>query len=150
MGKKTRLVDKATSDKRVGISSLVVQKRVGSLSDFSMDMKIGWNFSKLDIGGRWKTSYADLIGYMDKMIEYEGKTLSEIFFLGNKKHSHPMPTDNVCEAAQKRLELMNIGEDLYQLGIDKGNGERLWAIREHNILHILWLDNDHSVYPMRR
>ena len=113
--------------------------------NMTRQMPIAWNFSRMDTGSRWKCSLSALEQYLQKVIGFEGQTAFDIFHNGNR-HAHPIGTNKVCENAQNRLDTLNIDVDvLHQLPL--AQIPRLWGVLEHNIFHILWLDEDHTVCP---
>src|SRR5680860_208464 len=66
------------------------------------------------------------------------------------KGSHNVSYDQLCRDAQKRLEERGL-EDLDQLFSLRLSGkERIWGIREGNVLRILWWDPKHQVCPSLR
>ena len=70
--------------------------------------------------------------------------------LTKPRSNHPMPVDKICKEAQRRLEQIHLDdyETLYQLQIE--GIERLWGIRDENVLNILWWDPEHKVYPVEK
>lgn len=152
MSKKTRnrqkpdSVKATKSGKAPGGEKIVSQAHTPNL-----DAKIAWNFMRMDGDGDWACDLLSLHDYHQKLISFEGKTIRELFVRGQGggSHNHRMPVERLCQKACNRLDACNIDEDaLYQL--DFGTPVRLWGVLQHNIFHILWLDKDHSVYPMKR
>lgn len=113
----------------------------------ALNKPIGWNFRLMDQAGSWPCTFRKLTKVRQQLISYENKKYKELF--SRRGHSHTMPADTLCKAAQKRLEAIGLDGSvlLHQLEIDPPPG-RLWGIVEHNIFHLLWLDPRHTVYPM--
>lgn len=122
--------------------------KVTKESKTSVDMQaydekmIGWNFRRMDTTGQWPCTFRRLTSYRDKLLAYEGKSISEVLGMS---HCHPIGCDAVCEKAQNRLNLLNISGAIMQIPI--GGAARLWGILEHNIFHLVWIDPKHEVYP---
>jgi|ERR1700688_550690 len=75
----------------------------------------------------------------------ESMTWSEILIRG-KKHHHSVKVSQICPAAQRRLEELNLMlEDLVSLGLS--NTERIWGYLVSGTLVLLWWDPGHQVYP---
>ena len=108
---------------------------------------LAWNFHLMDEGGPWACSLKALETYKNRLYRFEGQTVNEIFNPGSgNRHSHPTGKHNISEAAQARLNTLNIdGSVLYQLPL--GQIPRLWGVLQHNIFHILWLDEKHEICP---
>jgi hypothetical protein len=63
--------------------------------------------------------------------------------------NHFMSVDKIDKKARERLKEIKLGdqESLYSLRFS--GSERLWGIREAEILYIIWWDHNHSVYPIK-
>lgn len=85
-----------------------------------------------------------------KLAEFEGKTWDAIEKEttgkdGRSKH-HDIKISKLIPEAQKRLKMLNINDidELFSLRLE---GElRVFGIRKHNVLNILWVDREHEVY----
>lgn len=66
------------------------------------------------------------------------------------RHSHPMPTAEICKDAKERLTALKLDDVdlLYQ--VNMGGKRRVWGIRESNSLVLLWWDPEHTVYPTEK
>ncbi|WP_156955801.1 hypothetical protein [Solidesulfovibrio alcoholivorans] len=117
--------------------------------DDSLNKPIGWNFRLMDQSGPWPCTFRKLTKHRQQLISYENQQYNQIF--KRRGHSHTMPGDMLCKAAQKRLETIGLDKTvlLHQLDVGDAPG-RLWGLVEHNIFHLLWLDPNHTVYPMKR
>lgn len=115
-----------------------------------------WQLSKLDFD--WDHSW-DKIGrerwerhVLPALRDNETMTWNEIkSATGGRKagtNSHNVPIDRLSKAAQKRLT--EIGQDdideLFSLRF--GGKNRIWGIKDKNILRIIWFDFDHAICPM--
>lgn len=108
----------------------------------ALAVPIGWNFDRMDSGGKFKCSLKALNEYTTELLRLEGKTVEELM---GKEHNHPMPIAKLSREARDRIEVLNLDEQtLFQL--DLKTPARLWGILEHNIFHIIWLDKNHEVY----
>lgn len=111
---------------------------------------IGWHFQCMDQEGTWPCDCMAIVDFMHLLCEYEKMKWSEAL---QDRNNHPMPLDQICRAAQRRIEELGYGgaENLYQLKIKGAGGkQRLWGLRVENIFQILWWDPNHTVYPMPR
>jgi hypothetical protein len=82
----------------------------------------------------------------EKLATFEGRTLNEIFIV-SKKQNHPVPVKGLCSDAQRRLQELKLldVEEVYCLHLS--GKERIWGIRDLNVLILLWWDPDHKVCP---
>lgn len=103
----------------------------------------------MDNDGEWQCNIVCLEEFKSWLHGFEGQKAASIFAKGSQyRHSHPMPVDKICNAAKSRLEKLNLEpEAMFQLEI--GRVPRLWGFLEHNIFHVVWVDREHTVYPMK-
>jgi hypothetical protein len=86
--------------------------------------------------------------YLDRLIEFEKTTIKDIVVRGFEyKHSHLMPISKISKKALNRLNKLLI-EHENRCQLELGKTERLWGFVIHNVFHIIWLDKNHTVYPM--
>lgn len=84
-----------------------------------------------------------------KLSDFERMTLNEIFVVA-KKQNHPVPVKGLCPEAQKRLEELKLFDvdEVYCLHLS--GKERVWGIRDLNVLILLWWDPNHEVCPSEK
>ena len=118
-----------------------------------LDYKPLWKFEHLDLGGDWGWSKADracLENVLEHLRSYETMTWREIERKTTKhgSQSHPIETHRVCKEARDRLCAIKLDDrpELYSLRI--GGRPRVWGYRKGRVLHIVWWDPTHSVYPV--
>ncbi|MDR1857480.1 MAG: hypothetical protein LBR22_10065 [Desulfovibrio sp.] len=105
---------------------------------------ISWRFGKMDAEMPWPTTIADLAPHLDRLKHFEGQTPVECY---GEKHNHLMRVGELCTKAQNRLKKLGIDVPLTQLWLKEKC--RLWGIMEKSIFHVLWLDENHEVYPVK-
>lgn len=115
--------------------------------DIVIKQKVAWRFKKMDGGGVGKCSLKTLDKYLEKLVDYEGRTREEI---DNLSHNHGWDVSSLLKPARDRAEHLGIEEEaLYQLKL--GKVPRLYGIWEHNIFHILWIDENHDkIYECKK
>lgn len=94
----------------------------------------------------WKRANAqDFQQIFDRLKSFETMTWQAI---DQTKSCGFMPVEQMSKEAQDRLE--ETGRDeydaLYKLRITQKG--RLWGVRMEQVLHLLWWDPEHLVYPM--
>ena len=107
---------------------------------------LSWRFSHRDHGGPfgWQViTPEDLHKVITRFAELEGMTWDQIKTAG----SHPIECAQLCGAARDRL--VEIGhDDLDEMMSLRVMGAwRVWCVHESSIMHVLWWDPDHQVYP---
>ncbi len=80
-----------------------------------------------------------------KLRWYETMTWGEI--LKDKKHNHSVPLDHLAKAAQDRLKAMRLDDidEVFRLRLT--GKQRVWGIRDRNVLNLLWWDPEHEICP---
>ena len=117
-----------------------------------IDTQPVWRLSKLDFKGNWGWGNIEDIGTIqkiqDKLKNFENMSWGEI---EKNNKSHEISTEVVSKEAKDRLTEISLDDcsDLYSMRLT--GSERLWGIRENEILYILWYDPKHTVYlvPLR-
>ena len=112
--------------------------------------RIHWHLSAIDTAGPWTVFFVSktyLVGSLiAKLKSYESMRWGEI----DRSKSHPVPIQNLCGEAQRRLE--EIGQDdvesLFSLRFS--GQQRLWGIRDRAAFKILWWDPNHEVCPSEK
>ena len=132
---------------QAGIPDTRKSAKITHNPDHTLKAKIAWNFGLMDSGGQWPCSLKRLDAHHSRLVFFEGRAVEDIFnSAGGDRHSHLIAVDRIILTAQKRLEALNIDANvLHQLSL--GHAPRLWGVLQHNIFHILWLDEKHEVCP---
>lgn len=109
-----------------------------------------WQFSRIDIDGPWGWDSIAPEFFMEelfpKMKSFESMTWEEIL----RRNHHEVFVYQIGSDAQKRLEILRL-DDTEKLVSLRFTGERrLWGIRSHHILRLLWWDPKHEVYPSQK
>jgi hypothetical protein len=114
-----------------------------------------WRIGMIDFGGYWGwenlNNVDSLKSIQDKLRHFEKMTWGEIEkkLIGKgTQQNHFMPVNKICKDARNRLKEINLDDQDYLYSLRFSGTERLWGIREAEILYILWWDHDHSVYPI--
>lgn len=111
---------------------------------------IGWNFSMMDQSPQcpWQCTFKLLSKFRDRLLAFEGKSFQEIEKESDSSHAWT-DTSKLNKKFQELLEQKKIdSEALWQLEL--GGKERLFGVRVLNIFKVIWLDKDHSVYPVKK
>jgi hypothetical protein len=124
------------------------KKPVRNLVDYGT-MNPAWRFSRLELWDPfgWHTLDEETLRHIrTKLSHYESMTMNEIF-VANRKYNHGVPQKDLCAEARERLCKLNLEhiELIYRLRLS--GTERVWGIRELNVLNLLWWDPDHLVCP---
>lgn len=135
---KVSLVKKPRTDPEVSPKKIIQEKPV-------------WRLGMLDLHGEWGFSkIKDLTTFQtikERLKNFETMTWGEI---EKNRQNHYMETNKICKDAQKRLRKIRLLEydTLYSLRFLGAN--RLWGIRDNEILYILWWDPKHTVYHIKK
>ncbi len=120
-----------------------------------------WSFALLDIEGSWRENNARgisaqllLSDVLPKLKNRESMTWTEILQETHgktgKSKNHAVSIAKIIKEANERLTQLKL-EDIDELFSLRLQGKhRVWGIREGRILKIIWLDEDHTVYPSLR
>jgi hypothetical protein len=83
-----------------------------------------------------------------KLRGFETMTAGEVFG-PNRGHKH-IPIENLPRDASRRLQELQLDDEdgLCELRI-KG-ASRVWGFRRGNVIHVLWWDSYHTVFPGNR
>lgn len=105
-----------------------------------------WAFQSIDTGGRWnwlKLEESGLPDVIAKMGEFEKMDWA----LHKQNGSHPIPIAHLCGDAQRRLAQIK-QDDAGSLYSFRFTGkQRMWGIRDNNVIRLLWWDPEHQVCP---
>lgn len=109
-----------------------------------------WSFSILDRAGPFGVhlceSVEKLVEVLHKKREFEGMTWSDI----HRGGSHEIEPDSLCKEAKDRLIEIDMDDVDALLSLRLTGKNRLWCVREENILRVLWWDPDHLVCPSKK
>lgn len=109
---------------------------VWQLGDIDLDGPFGWRGLEIDFL---------LSEILPKIQNFESMKWSEILGPNN----HEVRISGICSEAQKRLAKLGL-DDLERLVSLRLTGpKRLWGIKNHNTMRILWWDPDHKVFPSK-
>ena len=127
------------------------ERKEPKLSAFPVDDRNGFEFKaeQMDKKGQWgwdNFESKDTREVFQRIFELQKLTWQELVKTG----SHPISIQDIIPAAQKRL--IEIEKDdfdeLFSLRVV--GRKRIWAIRERNILWLLWWDPNHEVCPSHK
>ena len=107
---------------------------------------ISWHIRIVDKEGPWGWKQLTRLifdGILIKMSNFETMKWSEIL----NRYNHPVPISDLCSEARRRLKELqqNDVDELISLHLTGKN--RVWGIRDQNVLKILWWDPNHTVCP---
>lgn len=110
-------------------------------------LPLAWRFSACDKGGAWAWTSLDAAGkykrVLEKLHQFETMNWSEI----KRGGSHPVEVSMLAKGARDRLTQIkqNDLDDLMSFHLTGKN--RVWCVRDRNIMKVLWWDPDHTVCP---
>lgn len=81
-----------------------------------------------------------------KLCEYESKTWSEIL-VTERYRNHRVECHKLCKDAREQLEALGLDDQEQIVSLRLGSTQRVWGILDHHVLHLLWWDPQHLVYP---
>lgn len=115
-----------------------------------LSLPIAWNFHRMctEETCMWRCTFQKLQKHMDRLKSFEGKTFSQILNEDDSNHCWK-DAEKLHKDFQKELDKHNIdSESLWQLNIS--SKVRLFGVRHHNIFCIMWLDENHSIYHVKK
>lgn len=110
-------------------------------------MNFQWRVDAIDLEGDWGWRRATIEELFKKIIpklhQFETITWGEL----EGGNHHFVGWDQLCRAAQKRLEELGREDisELFSLRMD--SSARIWGQRDVSRLNLLWWDPDHQVCP---
>jgi hypothetical protein len=109
-----------------------------------------WRVGILDVDGPfgWARAPAPTVReILAKLRGLEAMTWSEIL---RRPHDHPIAVGALAKSARDRLAELRLDDvdELFQIGLS--NKERVFGIRHHHVLDLLWWDPEHKVYPVAK
>jgi hypothetical protein len=109
-------------------------------------LRPAWRFNRLDKGGPWRwrnLSDHEVHEALEKLGALEGMTWEQI-----KRHgSHHVALSRLCKDAKDRLVDIKLDDQDEVFSVRLTGAHRLWGIRDHHILLVLWWDPRHEVCP---
>jgi hypothetical protein len=81
-----------------------------------------------------------------KIGDFERRTWNEILIV-SKKQNHSVAVSALCKSARDRLAELRLDDVETLVSLRLSGTERVWGIRTHNVLTLLWWDPDHDVCP---
>ena len=120
-------------------------------ADSPDDNYVAWRFGMIDFSGPW--CWTTLQGDKKKEIygklgEYERRRWTEFAGKGGTKN---IPVANLGREAKLRLRDLDkddVDGSLWELRFS--NKERIWGVRQGDIMHFLWWDPLHEVCPSKK
>ena len=110
-----------------------------------------WKVNLLDREGEWTWLHikAEKLKevVLEKLKNFESMTWHS---LQKSKQSHQVEINRLCSAAQKRLAIIGQADTDNLFSLRLSGKERIWGIRDRNILKIIWWDPKHQVCPSLR
>ena len=106
-----------------------------------------WRINSVDRDGPWSCMEIDHKIFWKEIFQrirdFETMTWHEIHRTG----SHAIPVSEICHEAKTRLEEIGRGDTDELFSLRLTGKQRLWGIRDREILRILWWDPEHRVCP---
>lgn len=113
--------------------------------------RLSWRFSSLDFDGPWGWASADLATLRQvhqKLCHFEKRTGAEVFG-PNVGHKMIAP-DHLPKKASRRLGELGVDDTDKLCELRLTGKQRVWGLRQENIIHLLWWDPEHTVFASRR
>ncbi len=107
---------------------------------------ISWHIRVVDKGGSWGWEQITRLifdGILTKMSNFETMKWSEIL----NRNNHAVPISDLCPEARERLKEVRQDDVDELISLHLTGKNRIWGIRDQNILKILWWDPEHTVCP---
>ncbi len=114
-----------------------------------MSSQPAWRISLIEMKGPFgwhAVNEATLYEIREKLANFEKMTWSEIL-VRRKKRNHSVEVSKLCKDARDRLRMLKQDDIDELLSLGLSGKERVWGIREDNVLKVLWWDSNHSVCP---
>jgi hypothetical protein len=112
-------------------------------------LKPAWRVSLLEMRdpfGWHEVSREKLAEIREKLSNFESMTWNEILIVAKKFH-HTVQVIELDRRAQDRLKEINQDDIDEIVSLRLSNKERVWGIRENEVLKILWWDPNHEICP---
>jgi hypothetical protein len=108
-----------------------------------------WRLASLEMVDKWGWHSLDTEKLKDihaKLSGFESMTWNEIL-VNAKKQNHSVQVSNLSNEAKSRLQIIKQDDVDELVSLRVSGKERIWGIRENEVLNILWWDPDHEVCP---
>lgn len=110
-----------------------------------------WQVGAIDMHGAewgWDKIDRELLfnEIFPKLKNFETMTWGQVLAQGN----HEVSTSQICQDAKKRLEKLKLDDYDKIVSLRLSGKQRIWGIRNKDILRLLWWDPEHQVYPSRK
>lgn len=118
------------------------------------EKRLVWKLCHIDFDGPWNwfnlNNRKKIQEVIKKMKNFETMLWGELKRARRNSPCHPIPRENLCSKAKQRLIDLKLDDidDLYELVMNGKN--RIWGIKQAEIICLLWWDPDHSVYPVKK
>jgi hypothetical protein len=126
--------------------------QAGEKPDDIMRQTPHWCFRHLDARGSswsWETDDADhkIVKALERLRDLAGSTWMEIEQEKGRKSNGPIEISKLASGAQARIRALSLEkfDPFYHLRVEKA--VRVWGYRLGRVLHVVWLDRHHTVYP---
>lgn len=112
------------------------------------DERPSWVVAIMDMDGPWSWKSADQATLHEVrafLASLESMAWNELL---HKNRAHSIARWKISRDAQRRLE--DIGQDDVDdlVSLRKTGAQRIWGIKDRDVLKLLWWDPDHTVYPV--
>lgn len=85
----------------------------------------------------------------ERLKGFESMTWYEILIKA-KKLNHSIKREKLCSDAQKRLRDLKLDDNDEFISLRLTGKQRIWGIKQHNVLLLLWWDPNHKICPCLR
>lgn len=109
-----------------------------------------WRVRKIDVDGPFGWEQLDKNGLLSKVLpriqHFETMKWQEI--LGTQNHE--VQIASLAPEAQKRLQFLQLDDIGQLLSLRLSARERVWGIRNRDVVDLLWWDPEHKVCPSEK
>ncbi|MBS1812786.1 MAG: hypothetical protein JST84_31760 [Acidobacteria bacterium] len=127
-----------------------IEKKPVTESETSFNQaRPAWRLSLLQLVDPWgwhTLDQAKLIEIQGKLSGFETMTWNEILVVAKKQH-HSIPVSDLTKKAQGRLQDIKQDDVDELISLRLQGKERVWGIREEQVLKLLWWDPEHEICP---
>lgn len=82
----------------------------------------------------------------EKLSQFEAKSWNDIL-VAEKHRNHTVSANEICKDARDRLAALRLDDIDQLISLRLTGAGRVWGFRIGLVLHLLWWDPDHLVYP---
>ena len=109
-----------------------------------------WSIQHFDIQSDWGKGRIEVPAHLwddlfVKLRNYESMTWGEI--MKDKDHNHSVAVTQLIPEAQERLKQLNQDDVDSVFRLRLSGKQRVWGIRDRQILKLLWWDPEHEICP---